>query len=233
MSWPMLLPTGPQQRVLLVRLDDTSQQIYRVRKCIWNNANEEIRSTTTLKSNSTTTTRNTTNIIVCRQRKGVDDSIRLHYHECIVRVFAWVCVFTRAPGVNNLRHITHFQDSVCPSKKLSFIIKQLAAHWSPASCNCSCYYCCWYHCVVIIAVVCALLELIINVYFVLLRCRSCRCYTSSLVAPTTSISVRTYKQTYSTYGCTTLSICVNASLSWFEQSVWFEKKYGCSTSVSV
>lgn len=77
-----------------------------------------------------------------------------------------VCVFTRAPGVNNLRHITHFQDSVCPSKKLSFIIKQLAAHWSPASCNCSCSYCCWYHCVVIIAVVCALLELIINVYFV-------------------------------------------------------------------
>lgn len=124
-----------------------------------------------------------------------------------------VCVFTRAPGVNNLRHITHFQDSVCPSKKLSFIIKQLAAHWSPASCNCSCYYCCWYHCVVIIAVVCALLELIINVYFVLLRCRSCRCYTSSLVAPATSISVRTYKQTYNTYGCTTLSICVNASLS--------------------
>lgn len=162
----MLLPTGPPQRVLLVRLDDTSQQIYRVRKCIWNNANEEIRSTTTLKSNSTTTTRNTTNITVCRQRKGVDDSIRLHYHECIVRVFACVCVFTRAPGVNNLRHITHFQDSVCPSKKLSFIIKQLAAHWSPASCNCSCYYCCWYHCVVIIAVVCALLELIINVYFV-------------------------------------------------------------------
>lgn len=30
--------------------------------------------------------------------------------------------------VNNLECITHFQDSVCPSKKLSFIIKQLGCY---------------------------------------------------------------------------------------------------------